>query len=114
MRFRAELHNCKLLLDILTALSHIGQYIVITLSDINMRGCIDLSKGYGTEMITSEQCYFELSILALFNNFRIESRRPNNSIMLLCNISNLIQAIRSVDSASQVTVKLSKHDDIAW
>ena len=117
MRFKAELTNSKVLVDLLTSLSHVGKYLLFQLNASRITACIDrtVSADTDTEIIqANEQCFVELRIDALFQQYRIESKNADHSISMLFNIQNAIQALRSVDTASHTTIKLSKHSGYAW
>lgn len=103
MRFKAELTNGKVLLDLLQSLSHVGRYLLLQLNSSNIIACIDKSaidsisgnnQSNNQVQISNEQCFIELKHESIFTNYRIESKNANNAICCIFNIQNAIQAIR--------------------
>jgi len=107
MKFKARLEKDQVLQlhAVITTLEKIGSKAAIFLSPDNVK--ISLIP----DNLDSIRCYCELQVNDLFLDYRISSNNEN-SILLECSLSYLLQSLGSGKTASECVLKLVKRNDI--
>jgi len=107
MRFKATITNAPCLTNILQVLEKLGQTCMVHFQPKTVSFYLT------TQWSASGQCFVELAVPAVFEDYRIESR-SNNEIPMLINIPNLVRALRSSERAHKTVIKLTKKTERAF
>ncbi|KAJ2720666.1 Checkpoint protein hus1 [Coemansia sp. Benny D115] len=101
MRFRTILSNSNLLLRVVQSIEKLSKSGILKLTPTKLHIIVL------TDMDSGLQLWSDLTVSALFSDYRIESVHENE-IYLEFSIDNLQRALKSAQGALQTTVKLTK------
>ncbi|KAJ1959921.1 Checkpoint protein hus1 [Dipsacomyces acuminosporus] len=101
MRFRTLVSNSSLLLRVVQSIDKLSKGAILKLTPEKLHIIVI------TDMDSGLQLWSDVTVDALFNDYRIESIH-NNEIYLEFSIDNLQRALKSAQGALRTTLKLTK------
>ncbi|KAJ1874595.1 Checkpoint protein hus1 [Coemansia sp. RSA 1722] len=105
MRFRSLLTNSNLLLRVVQSIDKLSKSAILKLTPDKLHIIVI------TDVDSGLQLWSDVSISALFADYRIESAH-SNEIYLEFSIDNLQRALKSAQGALQTTLKLTKKQQL--
>ncbi|KAI9813834.1 MAG: hypothetical protein M1827_003624 [Pycnora praestabilis] len=104
MRFKSSIKNISTFTKFTASLSSLGKVAWVRLDSDQVRFTIIPEQG--------TQVWAVLSIDSIFESYLIQSATPNNTINLELPLAPLYRALRSAQSATSASLRLTKKDNI--